>query len=177
MGGAILTFAGLLRLGGLIRLVPHPVLLGFTAAIAVIILVSQLRDLFGLTISGREPAALLPKLSALAQAWPTVNIAAACLALGVIGVILALRRFSPRAPGMLVAVVMAAFVTVALSLSVETIGTRFGGIPDGLLAPGLPPFTTEKVLAVLPDALVIAFLAGIESVSYTHLTLPTNREG
>jgi SulP family sulfate permease len=164
MGGAILAVAGLLRFGGLIRLVPHPVLLGFTAAIAVIIFSSQLRDLFGLTLAGREPSALLPKLSALWQALPTFNLAAAGLALGVVAVILLLRRFSPRAPGMLIAVAAAAVLNAALSLPVETIGTRFGGIPDGLPTPRLPPFSAEKALAVLPDAFVIAFLAGIESL-------------
>ncbi|MCO4054589.1 MAG: SulP family inorganic anion transporter [Bosea sp.] len=164
MGGAILVCVGLLRLGGLIRHVPHAVLLGFTAAIALIILASQLRDLFGLTVPGKEPSALLPKLIALAQAGGSVNLAALALALCVIAVILGLRRLNPAIPGLLVAVAAASVLSLALGLPVETIGTRFGGIPGGLGNPSLPALSQERMLMVLPDALAIAFLAGLESL-------------
>jgi SulP family sulfate permease len=164
MAGALLIAAGALRLGGLIRRVPPPVLVGFTAAIALIIFASQLRDLFGLTLTAREPAELLHKLEALWAARATLNPAALALALGVVGVIVLQRRFSPRAPGLLIAVAAAAVAGLAAGLPVETIGTRFGGIPDGLRAPALPPLSTDKALAVLPDALAIAFLAGVESL-------------
>lgn len=164
MGGGILIVMGLTRMGGIIRYVPHAVLVGFTAAIAVIIFASQIRDLLGLTLPGKEPGAILPKLAALWQAGPTLNLVAVLISVGVIGTILLLRRFSPRAPGLLAAVALAAFASYALALPVETIGTRFGGIPDGLPVPAWPPFSTEKMLAVLPDAIAIAFLAGIESL-------------
>lgn len=164
MGGAILLLLGLLRLGGLIRHVPHAVLVGFTAAIALVIFASQIRDLLGLTLPGREPSALLPKLETLAAALPSLNLVAATVALFVIGVIIILRRLSPRAPGLLIAVAAAAAASAALALPVETIGTRFGGIPSGLPSPALPDLSVQKVLAVLPDAIAIAILAGIESL-------------
>lgn len=164
MGGAILTVIGLLRLGGFIRLVPHAVLIGFTAAIALIIFVTQIRDLFGLTLLTREPTDLIPKLAALWQALPTANAAAVAISVGVVGIILALRLVSPKLPGLLIAIVLAATATWALSLPIETIGTRFGGIPGGLLMPALPPASVARLWLLLPDALAIAFLAGLESL-------------
>jgi SulP family sulfate permease len=164
MGGAILIVMGLTRMGGVIRHVPQPVLVGFTAAIAVIIFASQIRDLLGLTLPGKEPGAILPKLAALWQAGPTINLMAVLISAGVISVILGLRRVNPRLPGLLVAVALAALASHALSLPVETIGTRFGGIPDGLPYPAVPPFGVDRMLAVLPDAFAIALLGGIESL-------------
>jgi SulP family sulfate permease len=164
MGGAILVLAGLLRLGGLVHKVPHAVIVGFTAAIAVIIMASQLRDLFGLTLPDKEPAAFWPKLQALAAAAPSLNLAAAALSFSVILVILGLRRVAPRLPGLLIAVALATVAAAALALPVETIGTRFGGIPGGLPMPALPEITAERLLRLLPDALAIAFLAGVESL-------------
>ena len=164
MGGAILVMVGLLRLGGFIRLVPHAVLVGFTAAIALIIFASQIRDLLGLALIGKEPAALLPKLTALWSALGSINPPALAVSACVIAVIVGMRRYSPRAPGLLMGVVLAAIAAFALSLPIETIGTRFGGIPNGLPFPALPPFSTAKMLALLPYACAIAFLAGIESL-------------
>lgn len=164
MGGAILSLAGLLRLGGLIRLVPHAVLVGFTAAIALIIFASQIRDLFGLTLAGKEPAAFLPKLVALWSALPSLNPTAVIISVSVIATILALRRYAPKAPGLLVAVVLAGLAAWLFGLPIETIGTRFGGIPGGLPSPVLPVFSSARMMTLLPDALAIAFLAGIESL-------------
>lgn len=164
MAGAMLVLAGYARLGGLIRLVPEPVILGFTAAIALIIFASQIHDLTGVTIAGKEPAALAPKLASLWAALPTLNPAALAVSGAVVAIILGLRRFSPRAPGLLIAVAMAAAASYALALPVETIGTRFGGIPGGLPAPQIPPWSLAKIVAVAPAALSIAFLAGVESL-------------
>lgn len=164
MAGALLVIAGYARLGGLIRLVPDSVVLGFTAAIAIIIFASQLRDLFGFTLPGKEPSALWPKLLALSGAVTTVNLAAVALSFGVIALILLMRRFAPRLPGLLVAVTLAALASWLLALPVETIGSRFGGIPGGLPAPALPAWSLERLIALLPAALSIAFLAGIESL-------------
>lgn len=164
VAGAILIAIGLLRLGTYIKYIPHPVLVGFTAGIAIIIFASQIRDLFGLTLPGKEPAALLPKLQALWQALPTVNPAAMALSALTIGVILGLRRWRPGWPGLLIAVALAAALVFLLNLPVETIGSRFGGIPNSLPAPHLPAFSLEKLVAVLPAAVSIAILGGIESL-------------
>jgi SulP family sulfate permease len=164
IAGAMLTAAGLLRLGTYIKFIPYPVTVGFTAGIAVIIFASQIHDLFGLTLAGKEPGALVPKLAALAAAGATLNPVAVALAVAAIGLIAGLRRWRPHWPGMLIAVAATAVATWALALPVETIGTRFGGIPSAFPAPQLPAFSLAKVQAVLPDALAFALLGAIESL-------------
>jgi SulP family sulfate permease len=164
LSGAMLTLLGLLRLGSLIRHIPHAVTVGFTAAIAVTILASQLKDLFGLRLAGPEPGPVVPKLAALANAAPTASAAAFGVALGVIAIALAIRRLKPLWPSMLVAVAAASAVAALGHLPVETIGSRFGGIPHGLPAPHLPPITAAKLLAILPTALSFTLLGGIESL-------------
>ncbi|MBY8916049.1 STAS domain-containing protein [Nitratireductor sp. L1-7-SE] len=164
LSGFILLAIGLLRLGTFIKYVPYPVTVGFTSGIAVIILTSQLKDFFGLTLTGAEPGPFIPKLQALAEAAPTVNAAALLLALSSVAVIVGLRRWRPHWPGFLIAVVAATLVAWALGLPVETIGSRFGGIPQMLPAPHLPVLSTEKIMAVLPAAFSFALLGGIESL-------------
>jgi SulP family sulfate permease len=164
LSGAMLALVGALRLGSLIRHIPHAVTVGFTAGIAVTILASQLKDLAGLRLAGAEPGPVLPKLGALAAALPTFNLAALLLGLGVTAVILGLRRLRPTWPGMLVAVVAATLAASLLHLPVETIGSRFGGIPRGLPAPHLPAITWPLLLAVLPTALSFTLLGGLESL-------------
>jgi len=164
MAGIFLIAAGLLRLGTYIKFIPYPVTVGFTAGIAVIILASQLKDLFGITLAGKEPGELIPKLTALASASQTANPSAIAIAAISIAIIVLLRRFRPAWPGLLIAVAVAALATWALSLPVETIGTRFGGIPRDLPSPAWPAFSLEKAKAVLPDAISFALLGAIESL-------------
>lgn len=164
MSGVILAVIGFLRLGTYIKFIPYPVTVGFTAGIAVIIFASQLSEMFGLALDGKEPGALVPKLMALADAAGTVNVVAMAVAGLTIAIIVGLKRVRPNWPGMLVAVGVASIVVALLSLPVETIGTRFGGIPRGLPLPALPAFTVEKALAVLPDAIAFALLGAIESL-------------
>ncbi|CAH1660729.1 Sulfate permease [Hyphomicrobiales bacterium] len=164
MAGVILMLVGALRLGTYIKFIPHPVTVGFTSGIAIIIFASQIRDLLGLTLPGAEPAALIPKLEALGESISTINPAAALLSFGAIALIVGLRKLRPSWPGFLIAVVLAAVVTSLLGLPVETIGTRFGAIPDGLPAPRLPDISLDTVVAVMPDAFAMALLGGIESL-------------
>jgi sulfate permease, SulP family len=164
MAGIFLVAAGLLRLGTFIKFIPYPVTVGFTAGIAVIIFASQLRDLFGITLTTREPSEFIPKLEMLARSLHTTNFAATAVAAVSIAIIVGLRRFRPHWPGILIAVVVAALATWALSLPVETIGSRFGGIPRQLPLPAWPHFSLEKVRAVLPDAIAFALLGAIESL-------------
>jgi len=164
MAGLILIVAGLLRIGTYIKFIPYPVTVGFTAGIAVIIFASQLRDLGGITLSTKEPGELIPKLMALADGLHTINPSAVAISAFSILTIVVLRRLRPNWPGILIAVVLAALLTWALSLPVETIGTRFGGIPRNLPLPVLPAFSFEKARAVLPDAVAFALLAAIESL-------------
>jgi sulfate permease, SulP family len=138
LSGVLLLVAGALRLGTYIRFIPYPVTVGFTAGIAVIIFASQMRDLFGLTLPGPEPAAILPKIETLWQARGTITPAAIGLALACIALIVTLKRARPHWPGLLIAVVLASVVAALAGLPVETIGSRFGELPRLPPAPALP---------------------------------------
>jgi SulP family sulfate permease len=164
MAGVFLIAAGLLRLGTYIKFIPYPVTVGFTAGIAVIIFASQLKDLLGIALTAKEPGELIPKLEVLARGLHTANVSAVAVAAVSIAIIVVLRKLWPTSPGILIAVVVAALATWALSLPVETIGTRFGGIPRQLPWPAWPLFSLEKARAVLPDAIAFALLGAIESL-------------
>ena len=164
MAGVFLIMAGLLRLGTYIKFIPYPVTVGFTAGIAVIIFASQIKDLLGITLPGKEPGEFVPKIAALAQGLPSASAPAIAIAAVSIAIIVVLRRLKPHWPGILIAVAVAAFATWILSLPVETIGTRFGGIPRQLPHPSWPSFSLAKVQAVLPDAIAFALLGAIESL-------------
>ena len=164
MSGLMLAAIGALRLGSLIRHIPHAVTVGFTCGIAVTIAASQLKDLGGLHLSGAEPGPLFPKLAVLGHALTTVTPAALAIGLSSAAVIFGVRRFRPTWPGMLIAVVAASLIAVLLHLPVQTIGSRFGGLPHGLLAPRFPALTSQLALQVLPAALSFTLLGGIESL-------------
>ena len=164
ISGIFLALLGLLRLGAFIRYMPYPVTVGFTGGISVIILASQLKDLMGLKLAGAEPGPLAPKLLALYQALPTLNPAAVTVAVGVIAVIMVLKRLRPHWPGLLIAIGVASLAAFAIHAPVETIGDRFGGIPRGLPAPRLPPISLAAIQAVLPAALSFTLLGAIESL-------------
>jgi SulP family sulfate permease len=164
LSGLMLAALGALRLGSLIRHIPHAVTVGFTAGIAVTILASQLKDLGGLKLAGAEPGPVVPKLLALSHALPSLNPAALALGVGVAALIFALRRWRPAWPGMLIAVAGASLLAFLAHLDVATIGSRFGGIPHGLPAPRLPAVTPQLLRQVLPTALSFTLLGGIESL-------------
>jgi SulP family sulfate permease len=164
LSGAMLAVVGLFRLGALIRYIPHAVTVGFTCGIAVTILASQLRDFGGLTLSGAEPGPLFPKLIALGEALPTINPSAFALGVFSAALIFALQRWRPTFPAMLIAVACASVVTRLFHLPVETIGSRFGGVPGGLPLPHMPLFTAQRLIDVLPAALSFTLLGGVESL-------------
>ena len=163
LAGVILIAAGLARMGQIIKFIPHPVVTGFTAGIAVIIASSQVKDFLGLAMPS-VPADFLPKWQAYFGAIGSADGATVAVGLGSLAVIVALRRLSPRLPGYLVAVVAAAAAVAMLELPVDTIGTRFPEMPTGLPMPALPAWSLAKVQEVLPSAFTIAFLAGIEAL-------------
>lgn len=163
MAGGILLVAAMLRMGSLIRFIPEGVVNGFTIGIAILIAASQLTDLFGLTLEG-APASFLQKMPALWAARGTINPEAFAIGLASIVMIVAFRRFAPKAPGLIVAVALTSAACAALNIPVETIASRFGPLAAGLPAPALPAFTLARLLELLPSALTIAFLAGVESL-------------
>ncbi len=164
MSGVILLLVGWARLGTYIKFIPYPVTIGFTAGIGIIIFASQIKELLGLTLPAPEPGPLLPKLAMLADSVGTLNPVAVGIAILSIVVIVACTRLKTKLPGMLVAVVLASALTGAFGLPVETIGSRFGGIPQSLPMPALPEITLAKMQAVLPHALAFTLLGAIESL-------------
>jgi SulP family sulfate permease len=164
LSGLLLTLIGLSRLGSLIRHIPHAVTVGFSCGIAVTILASQIKDFGGLRLSAAEPGPLVPKLAVLVPALPTFNSWALAIGVGSAALIFLLRRIRPGWPGMLVAVAASAAVAALMHLPVETIGSRFGTLPQGLPMPHLPPVTWTLLLQVLPAALSFTLLGGVESL-------------
>jgi SulP family sulfate permease len=163
MAGVFLFAMGLLRLGSYIKFIPYPVTVGFISGIAVILFIGQIGDLLGLRLAS-NPADILPKLQVLAASLGTANWAAIAISAGTIAVIVLMRQVLPRWPGILIAVVLSGAAVYLLHLPVETIGTRFGGIPNALPAPSLPPMSMQNIVDVLPDALSFALLGSIESL-------------
>lgn len=163
MAGGILVIAGLARVGTLIKYIPDPVTTGFTSGIAVIIMASQIKDIFGLTAEN-VPAELIPKLQALWAVRDSLGLPALGLSVACITGILLLRRHAPRIPGFLVVTVLAAGVVALTQLPVETIGSRFGDMDARLPAPSLAFWNWANATALLPSALTIALLAGVESL-------------
>jgi len=163
LAGLLLIIAGYARLGALVKFIPHPVVTGFTAGIAVIIASSQVKDFLGLSIA-TVPADFLPKWQAYLGAIGSIQAATLAMGVGSLLLIVGLRKVAPRLPGFLIAVVIASVAVALLHLPVETIGSRFPHIPPGLPAPAMPEISLVKVQAVLPSAFTIAFLAGIEAL-------------
>jgi SulP family sulfate permease len=163
VAGFLLIVAGYAKLGALVKFIPHPVVTGFTAGIAVIIASSEVKDFLGLSID-KVPADFLPKWQAYLGALGSVQATTLAIGIGSLLLILGLRKVAPRVPGFLVAVVVASLAVALLHLPVETIGSRFPHIPVGLPAPALPSFSITKFQAILPSAFTIAFLAGIEAL-------------
>ncbi|MCZ8258701.1 MAG: SulP family inorganic anion transporter [Beijerinckiaceae bacterium] len=163
MAGLMMIAVGFLRLGGYIRYIPFPVTVGFTAGIAVIIFASQIKELLGLAIE-KEPAALLPKLAAIWSNLPSASGSTMMVAGLSVLMILAFRRWRPSWPGLLITVAVAALLAWFLGLEIGTIGNRFGGVPNSLPSPSLPPVSVARLVELLPAALAIALLGSIESL-------------
>lgn len=163
MAGAILVTAGVMKLGRLIRFIPHPVVTGFTAGIAVTIASSQVKDFLGLSMES-VPAEFVPKWVAYWADLGTTDMLTLAIGAASLALIIGLRRFAPRLPGFLIAIVAASLAVSLLHLPVATIGSRFPDIPSGIPMPALPTFSLEKLREVLPSAFIIAFLAGVEAL-------------
>ncbi|MFY9658909.1 MAG: SulP family inorganic anion transporter [Methylocystis sp.] len=163
MAGVLLVAIGYLRLGTYIKYIPYSVTIGFTAGVALIIFSSQIKDLLGLKVA-HEPADFLEKLEAFRPALPTASIPAIGLAAGSLAFILILRVWKPRFPGFLAAIALGGLAVWAFDIPVETIGSKFGGIPRGLPAPSLPDVGPRQLLELAPSAVAIALLGGIESL-------------
>jgi SulP family sulfate permease len=163
LAGIILVVGGLVRAGRLVALVPEPVIEGFTVGIALIIAVSQLKDLLGLS-HAHVPADLVHGLPALWAARNGINLTALVVGLLSIAGIAVLRRLIPWFPGSLLVIAAASAAIAWFHLPVDTIASRFGELPAGLPPPSLPHVSIARISALLPSAFVIAFLAAVESL-------------
>jgi len=163
MAGLILLAAGWLRVGNLIGHIPEAVINGFTIGIAIIIATSQLGDFLGLD-TGKVPADFLEKIPVLWAARDTLSVPSVVTALATLVLIVALRRAFPRFPGLIVAVGLTSAAVALTDAPVDTIASCFGALPDRLPMPALPDISLDRIVALIPSALIIAFLAGVESL-------------
>ncbi|URA09842.1 SulP family inorganic anion transporter [Thermospira aquatica] len=163
MAGFFLILMGLLRLGSVIRFIPHPVTVGFTSGIAVIIFTSQIKDFLGLQIEN-FPAEFFGKIEAYIHSLHTINPWA--LGIGVLSflIIVFWPKVSRKIPGSLVAILATTIIVQLFQLPVETIGQRFGHVPNTLPVPRLPHISWEIIQKMFSPAVTIALLAGIESL-------------
>jgi SulP family sulfate permease len=163
MAGIIMLVAGYLRAGNLVAFVPEAVINGFTIGIGIIIAMSQIKDLFGLSVA-QVPAEFIPKIDALWAARNTLTVHAVGIGLATMVLIVVLRRLAPKFPGLIIAVGLTSAVVAVATLPVDTIFSRFGDLPHTLPMPSLPTISLEKVFELLPSAFVIAFLASVKSL-------------
>ena len=163
LAGVMLLLLGLTGLGSMVRFIPRPVTVGFTNGIAVLIASTQIKDFCGLTID-KMPGDFVGRMRAIVSHLDTYSVASLLLAAASVIVILCFRRFAKRVPGSIVALVAATVVVVIWRLPVESIGTRFGGIPSGLPTFALPQFHANQIVPLLSPALTVALLGAIESL-------------
>jgi SulP family sulfate permease len=163
MAGVILLVMAFTGLGTAVRFIPRPIVIGFTNGIAVLIVSTQIKDFFGLSMS-EVPSEFVPRLTAYVEAAPTTDMATVALAAASLAVIILTPKLFRRVPGQIVALLGATAATAVFALPVETIGTRFGGIPAGLPALDVPAFRADLILPLLPAALTVAILAAVESL-------------
>jgi sulfate permease, SulP family len=163
MAGVMLVVLGATGMGSAVKYLPRPVVVGFTNGIAVLIASTQIKDFLGLRI-GAVPAEFLPRMKGLAAGLHTFNPGAAALGISALAVILVLRRMLPRIPGTILALAGGTTVVALTQMSVETIGTRFGGIPSGLPVPVVPHFAPSLIPTLLRPAITVAMLGAIESL-------------
>ena len=163
MAGVMLVLFGLAKLGGVMKFIPQPVIIGFTSGIAVIIFTSQLRDFLGLRLTD-VPADFVEKLSVYATHIGTVTPGAVGVAMAALAILILWPRLTLRIPAPFVALVATTALVQAFDIPVETIGSRFGEISASVPVPSLPDLSLAKMTALIGPAFTIALLAGIESL-------------
>jgi SulP family sulfate permease len=163
VAGVILIVMGLARMGALIKYIPYPVITGFTSGIAVIIFSSQLKDFLGLKM-GAVPAEFVEKWLAYGAKLDTIDVTTTLVACGTLAVLLLWPRISRTIPAPFVAMILATVVVQLFDLPVETIGSRFGGVPSSLPRPQWPDIPWTHMRELLSPSLTIALLAAIESL-------------
>ena len=163
MAGAILVALGVTGMGSTVRFIPRPVVVGFTNGIAVLIASTQIQDLFGLQMES-VPSGFLPRMRELATHAGTWSPAATALSVGALATIIVCTRISRRIPGSIIVLVGGTAGVALLGFNVETIGTRFGGVPAGLPALRFPHVELATIGSLVMPAVTVAMLGAIESL-------------
>jgi SulP family sulfate permease len=163
MAGVLLIIMGVTGLGTAVKFIPRPVVIGFTNGIAVLIASTQVKDFFGLHLD-KVPGVFWLRMEALATNFHTLSFEATALAVFTLLTLIICRSLSPRIPGPIVALLLATSAVYFFKLPVETIGTRFGGIPSGLPHMQIPKFRSDLIHGLLGPAFTVAMLGAIESL-------------
>ncbi|HKO81644.1 MAG TPA: sulfate permease [Chitinophagaceae bacterium] len=163
MAGVMLVIMGFARLGTVIKFIPHPLIVGFTSGIAVIILSSQMKDFFGLTM-GAVPADFLEKWKSYILNFQSINLRAVVVAASTVLIVFLWPKVTHKIPGSLIAILVTTAAVQLLHLPVETIGGKFGNIPSALPTPAIPDLDFSTIKNLVQPAFTIALLGGIESL-------------
>src|SRR5215470_15268050 len=163
LAGVLLVIMGATGLGGMVRYFPRPVVVGFTNGIAILIASTQIRDLFGLRME-HVPGDFFHRMGAIAENFHTLNWAATALGFASLAVMISCAKFLKRVPGAILVCFGATAAVAIFHLPVETIGTRFGGIPSGLPHLAVPRLQPQLLLHLLSPAVTVAMLGAIESL-------------
>ena len=163
MAGVLLVLLGVTGLGSAVKFIPRPVVAGFTSGIAITIASTQIQDFFGIR-AAKVPGDFWGRIVVLAKNFPTFSHLETAMGILAILLILVCNRFLKRIPGYIVALVAGTAAVVIFHLPVETIGTRFGGIPSGLPHFSLPHFHGNLIRPLISPAITVAMLGAIESL-------------
>jgi sulfate permease, SulP family len=163
MAGILLIIMGVTGLGTGVKFIPRPVVIGFTNGIAVLIASTQVKDFFGLRLD-KVPGVFWLRVEALAGSFHTLSFTATALGVSTLVALIVCRALSPRIPGPIVALLVGTLAVYFSKLPVETIGTRFGGIPSGLPHLQIPKFRADLIHGLLGPAFTVAMLGAIESL-------------
>jgi sulfate permease, SulP family len=163
MAGIILVAMGLTGLGSAVRFIPRPVVIGFTNGIAILIASTQIKDFLGLKI-GAVPGEFLARMKLLLAHAGAFDLPTLLLGALTLAILIFLPRITKRVPASIVGVLVATVVGVVFHLHIETIGSRFGGIPQGFPPFALPDFHAENIIPLIPSAFTVALLAALESM-------------
>jgi SulP family sulfate permease len=163
IAGALLVVMGVTGLGTAVKFIPRPVIIGFTNGIALLIASTQIKDFLGLR-TPPVPSEFLKRMDVLIAGLKTLEWQTAALACVSLAIILAWPRWNKHIPGSIVALFAATLAVPLFHLPVETVGTRFGGIPRGFPPFALPQLRAEQIVPLLPSAFTVALLAAVESL-------------
>jgi SulP family sulfate permease len=163
MAGVILMGMAVTGLGTAVKYIPRPVTIGFTNGIALLIASTQIKDFLGLQ-TGAVPSEFLARMRLMSRSLGSLHYSTVLIAVGSLAIILLLPKLTKRVPGAIVALVLATAAVAVFKLPLETVGTKFGGIPTGLPPISFPEFRPDLIIPLLPAAVTVAMLAAIESL-------------